>query len=248
MTDTPRPEEPSPPRAAQGRAKDAARPRSRADLLQVFSDELLTPATVLQGVAQTLAARADLGPDERRELARSAERAGRRLRRLVENIFLADDLRSGRIGLARRTHTVEELVSDTVEHFEDEARLRVHATPEARSRTVSMDLKLASRALAAVIENALEFSPESAPVDVRVEAAGAAVEILVADRGPGIPEDIRPSVFELFVQGHEGDTRGHRGLGIGLYLAASIVRAHGGTIDAATLSSGQHAVIGRFPA
>jgi signal transduction histidine kinase len=60
----------------------------------------------------------------------------------------------------------------------------------------------------------------------------------VVDRGPGIPSDRLEGVFDAFTQAERGTTRSHEGLGIGLYLARRIMRAHGGDVAASTSARG----------
>jgi signal transduction histidine kinase len=102
----------------------------------------------------------------------------------------------------------------------------VHVTP-APSGTVRGDRVLLEEAIAAVVRNAIEASALVSPapaVEVSVAQASAArgVEIVVTDHGPGIPEDVRPRVFQPFLT----DKPGHDGLG--LARAAQVLRAHPG--------------------
>ena len=102
----------------------------------------------------------------------------------------------------------------------------VHLTP-APSGTVHGDRVLLEEAIAAVVRNAIEASALVSPtpaVEVSVAQASAArsVEIVVTDRGPGVPEDVRARVFQPFLT----DKPGHAGLG--LARAAQVLRAHPG--------------------
>jgi len=102
----------------------------------------------------------------------------------------------------------------------------VHLTP-APSGTVHGDRVLLEEAIAAVVRNAIEASALVSPmaaVEVSVAQASAArsVEIVVTDRGPGVPDDVRARVFQPFLT----DKPGHAGLG--LARAAQVLRAHPG--------------------
>jgi two-component system sensor kinase FixL len=102
----------------------------------------------------------------------------------------------------------------------------VHLTP-APSGTVHGDRVLIEEAISAVVRNAIEASALVSPmpaVEVSVAQASAArsVEIVVTDRGPGVPEDVRARVFQPFLT----DKPGHAGLG--LARAAQVLRAHPG--------------------
>jgi signal transduction histidine kinase len=80
-----------------------------------------------------------------------------------------------------------------------------------------------------VISNGLKYSPPDMPVVVaaRLEQPHARVVIDVADRGPGIPQHLRKDLFE---RGNPGDAQRSGGLGVGLFLARTVVEAHGGHI------------------
>ena len=87
---------------------------------------------------------------------------------------------------------------------------------------VSADPQLLDAAIRALVRNAVEATGAGAPVELRTGRAEAGVQLLVADSGPGVPEDVLPRAFEpLF-----STRRGHAGLG--LALAERVARAHGG--------------------
>jgi two-component system, OmpR family, sensor kinase len=98
-----------------------------------------------------------------------------------------------------------------------------------------------------VLENALALSPPGSTVDIEAVLQGG-VEIRVADRGPGVPDEIRERIFQAFTQGDAGTTRQHEGLGISLYLAAKIMAAHGGRIRVEPRPGGGSVFTLSFPA
>lgn len=96
--------------------------------------------------------------------------------------------------------------------------------------TVSCDKALLGRALSNLVNNAMAHGhATSDPITVRVEADDTEVRILVRDRGPGIPADLLPRVFEPFVKGDKARTPGRGiGSGLGLALVLRIAEAHKG--------------------
>jgi signal transduction histidine kinase len=91
-----------------------------------------------------------------------------------------------------------------------------------------------------LVENALKFSPRDTRVDVALrEAPDARFEIVVRDRGAGVPAGERPRLFERYFQGDHG----LGGMGLGLFLSREIVERHGGTISAEFPASGGTQVV-----
>ena len=81
-----------------------------------------------------------------------------------------------------------------------------------------------------LINNAVKYTPAGSEIKVIAEKAGDFVSVSVADNGNGIPDAVKPRVFEMFYSGDNviGDSR--RSLGLGLSLCRSIINAHGGEI------------------
>jgi signal transduction histidine kinase len=83
---------------------------------------------------------------------------------------------------------------------------------------------------------------------VAVHEAGDAVELIVEDDGPGIPEDQRQRVFDRFVRLDEARARDAGGSGLGLAIVREIVTAHGGTVAVSSSGLGGARVVVRLPA
>jgi signal transduction histidine kinase len=82
--------------------------------------------------------------------------------------------------------------------------------------------------ISSVIDNALRYS--TAPVEVAVRADDGVAEVVVVDRGVGIPPAKRAHLFEAFYRAHNGEPFDRGGLGASLYLADHIMRVHHGRI------------------
>ncbi len=89
-----------------------------------------------------------------------------------------------------------------------------------------------------LLENASNYSPERAVIDVSARRAGDAVEISVADRGPGVPDADLPRVFERFYRVDRSRARDPGGTGLGLSIVKHLVELHGGSITAAAREGG----------
>ncbi|HXF74393.1 MAG TPA: response regulator [Actinomycetota bacterium] len=224
--------------------------RTKSELIQILSHELFTPITTIQGFAMTVAEHGDrLSREEIGALAAGVARASDRIRRLVGNLAAAARLDREGVELSTRPVPVGAVVERALAEFpRDRARIRLPEGDAWSAARVWADVELAARALAVVLENALAFSPEEAPVELGVSVRAGELELSVADRGPGVPEEMRERVFEAFTQADSSTTRTHEGLGIGLFLARRIMRAHGGTIGIRDREGGGTVLALSFPA
>jgi signal transduction histidine kinase len=84
-----------------------------------------------------------------------------------------------------------------------------------------------------LLENAVKYSPEGAPVEISVEQRGQKIRLRVADQGQGIPDAEKQAIFEKFYRLGNEETRQSTGTGLGLYIVNQVVKAHGGTIRVA---------------
>jgi two-component system sensor histidine kinase KdpD len=101
---------------------------------------------------------------------------------------------------------------------------------------VPMDIVLMVQVLTNLLDNALKYSPPGSPIEIRARAAGAYLEIQVADRGVGIPPEDLTRVFDKFYRVERPGSVG--GTGLGLSICKGIVEAHGGFIGAENRPAG----------
>jgi signal transduction histidine kinase len=221
--------------------------RTKSELMQILSHELLTPLTIIQGFAATIAGRWDsLHRSEVAEMAGSVAAAGQRLQRLIGNLSAASRLEREGQQVTTRPVPVAQILAEAFDRFPLEAdRLEVDASaPEVRALA---DQRLAATAVALVLENAMSFSDRADRVEVSVSAGPTEVRIGISDRGPGVPAELREHVFEAFTQVDGSTTRTHEGLGIGLYLARRIMDHHGGSIGLRDRKGGGSTFVLSFP-
>jgi K+-sensing histidine kinase KdpD len=222
---------------------------TKSELIQILSHELFTPMTTIQGFAMLVSEQGEaLKPDEVRDLAEGVVRANDRLKRLVGNLAAAARMDRPGVEVATRPMAAGDLVDRALSEFPRfEGRIVTAgslAEPETR---LWADLELGARALVVVLENALAFSPDTAIVEISARSVEGNVRVTVSDRGPGVPEDLRDRIFEAFTQTDGSVTRSHEGLGIGLFLARRIMRAHAGELTYAPRQGGGSSFELSFP-
>lgn len=207
--------------------------RLRSALLSSVSHDLRTPLASIIGAAGSLE-NYGVAMDEtdRHDLLDTIRTEGERLDRYVQNLLDMTRLGHGELTLHRDWIGVDELVGSAIgrlQRYRPDARFDTAIDPSLAP--IWVHPALLEQALFNVMENALKFSPPGEPVRVEAQRHGERVRIDVIDRGPGIREDERQRVFEMFYSAERGD-RGRDGTGLGLAICRGMVGAHGGEVQA----------------
>jgi signal transduction histidine kinase len=190
----------------------------RHELVGRLGHELRTPVTVILGMAQTLSK--GTGSEEQR-------------------LEMLDALVARAQGLARLVSRLEGVVEAGLTEYTDvtdvaaevaaiSPRVRVE-TPE-RPVLATLNRVAARRILEELVENALEFSEDSASVIVRIEQAATGIQVRVIDHGAGVAEHALERIFEPLEQAEDLHTRTHQGVGLGLTVARMSARAMDGDV------------------
>ncbi len=210
------------------------RARQLADFLAVASHELRHPITLIRGYSESMMEAWREGREEGLEEVVAAVEAGsRRLMRLVEDLLDVSRIEGGRFPVRKGRAPLEPVLRDAVEEIRERyARWEIAVeSGEEGMPSPWMDPERVRQLLVILLENAVHFSPPESRVEVKLEEGeGRAVRVSVADRGSGVPDGDRDRVFERFYQVEDLDHHSVPGLGMGLFIAASIVEAHGGRI------------------
>ncbi|MCM2387133.1 ATP-binding protein [Streptomyces albipurpureus] len=202
--------------------------RIRTALLAAVSHDLRTPLAAIKAAVSSLRSDDVAWSDEdEAELLEGIEDGADRLDHLVGNLLDMSRLQTGTVTPLIRVTDLDEvvpmaLVSVPVESVELDI-------PESLPM-VAVDRGLLERAVANIVENAVKYSPEGVPVSVAASALGDRVEVRVADRGPGVPDDEKERIFEPFQR--YGDAPRGAGVGLGLAVARGFTEAMGGTLSA----------------
>lgn len=197
-------------------------------LLNSISHNLRTPLATVTGALQSLRQDSSvLDEPTRQELLMNAEEQAVRLNRLVGNLLDMSRLEAGAVRVKREPCDILDVIEAAIEQLGETARRRrIQLDLPPHQLLVPLDFALISQVLVNLLDNALKYAPPDQPIEVRVEDAGANLEIAVLDRGPGIAEKELEFVFERFHRG--GGQAG--GSGLGLSICRGFVEAHGGRI------------------
>ena len=207
--------------------------RLRSALLSSVSHDLRSPLAAMIGAADSLRHYgAAMGEEDRRGLLDTIRLEGERLDRYIQNLLDMTRLGHGGLSLNRDWIGVDELIGSAVgrlQRYEPGIGFELRIAPGLAPLWVHP--ALLEQALFNVIENAAKFSPPGEAIAIDARDAGASLVIDVVDRGPGIPEEERKRIFDMFFSVERGD-RGRQGTGLGLAITQGMVGAHGGTVEA----------------
>ncbi|SDP34026.1 osmosensitive K+ channel signal transduction histidine kinase [Pseudomonas arsenicoxydans] len=206
----------------------------RSALLASVSHDLRTPLTSMRGSIDSLLALGEAIPlEDRRELLEGTRDEAERLDRYIQNLLDMTRLGHGALKLARDWVSPADIVGSSLN------RLRAVLAPLQVSTEVPPELPLLyvhaaliEQALVNVLENAARFSPAHGRVQLRAGVDDNELFFSVSDEGPGIPEEERAKIFDMFYTAARGD-RGGQGTGLGLAICQGMVGAHGGRISVA---------------
>jgi PAS domain S-box-containing protein len=190
--------------------------------LAAASHDLRSPLTIIIGAASVLSMTPDTNTPDMRELVRAISRAADRQHRLLSDLLDLDRLSRGAITAHRVTVKVPQTVLQAISNVSAEGR-SIDAKVDAE--TAYVDQMMLERILENLVGNACKYTPDDTPVEVRAWLQDGDLEVAVADRGRGVPDDAKERIFLPHERGVETTAAGS---GIGLYLVGQFVRLHGG--------------------
>jgi signal transduction histidine kinase len=191
-------------------------------LLAAVSHDLRSPLSGIVGFAELLEQRLDrLPPDKVRTILADIADAGRRIMRILQDLLDQDRMSRGIV--ARTPTNVRELVEGVAEHVELKGHpLHVECPPVK----AVVDGPMVERIVENLIANAVKHTPAGTDIWVQADESRDGLEIIVADAGTGIADEIKPTILERF---RRGDT-GAEGSGVGLSLVERFAVLHGGGV------------------
>ncbi|GGW48876.1 sensor histidine kinase [Streptomyces caelestis] len=198
------------------------------------SHELRTPLMSVRGYADLFQYAAANAPEERdRHLARLRAEAAR-MGILLDDLLLLARLDAAEVEAPLRLEDAD--LVELVQHAADAFRASrpdhpLTVTTGTEAVKVRLDPQRVRQVLDNLLANAAVHTPPGTPVSVEVVVASGAALVRITDAGPGIPPEDQERVFDRFYRVDEGRSRDRGGSGLGLAVAQSLVRAHGGRIE-----------------
>ncbi len=223
-------------------------------LLNTVSHDLRTPlASIVASADSLLQGDVAWSDGDRREFLSAIADEGRRLDRMVRHLLDFSRVQGGALRIEPEWRDLATLVADTLDRLSEHAAgYLVVADLPADLPPVRMDAIAIGEVIGNLVENAVRHTPSG--TEIRLSASvlpagesggGPAVEVAIADDGPGIAPEALAHLFDPFAAAERG--RGGQGTGLGLAVARALVEAHGGAITAANGSGGGARFAFRIP-
>jgi PAS domain S-box-containing protein len=208
--------------------------RMKEEFVATVSHELRTPMTsVLGSLKLVLDGNAGEVSADGRELLTIALDNGERLVRIVNDILDVERFESGGMELAVAPLRIADVLKRSLEAMRplaQQAEVKLELSSVPPDDWVRGDADRLVQVVTNLISNAVKFSPNGGTVSVSARRAGASVRVLVADQGPGIPQEFRDRIFQKFAQAAGARQQSKGSTGLGLSICKAIVERHGGTI------------------
>ena len=204
----------------------------RANLLRAISHDLRTPLTSISGNASNLLAMGqDFDEETRKQLYTDIYENSMWLINLVENLLSITRLVEGRLNLNITEDLVDDVVAEALRHVNKKSAEHTIVTESGEEFLLArMDPRLIVQVIINIVNNAIEYTPAGSHITIRSEKKDGTIILSIADDGPGIPDQEKPRVFDMFYSGGNPIADSRRNCGIGLSLCRSIIDAHGGDL------------------
>lgn len=200
----------------------------RADLLRAISHDLRTPLCSISGNADMLLSNGKyLDEGTRRQIYTDIYDDAEWLTGVVENLLSITRLNDGRLKFKFTDQLMDEVIAEALRHISrkhDDYKIITECEDLLLTR---MDVRLIIQVLVNLVDNAIKYTPSGSTITIRALKKNEKAWISVEDNGPGISDEIKPHIFEMFFTGGNNIADSQRSLGLGLALCQSIVEAHG---------------------
>jgi len=215
-----------------GTVRDITRFRQAEELkstfISIISHELKTPVALIKGYVSTLRREdARWDPAIVKDSLEVIEEEADNLTGLIENMLDASRLQAGSLPIKRSEVFLPELAERLAQRMQIQSdRHPIVVDIPKDFPTILADEHRLSQVLSNLVSNAIKYAPDG-EIHISAQVRPEQIILCVSDRGPGIPPDDIPHVFDRFYRGSDA-ARQTKGAGLGLYLARAIIEAHGG--------------------
>lgn len=206
-------------------SREKEREKQKSDYFSMLSHELKTPITSVKAYSQLLLNKMQKEETSNKDLVIKINHQLDSLTRLINDFLELSRLTSGKFRLERSLFNIDDFVNEVVETMRLTHKRRTLSVHGQTNSIVFADRDRIEQILINFLTNAIKFSPENTEIDIHLSADSAHITVGVQDYGKGIHPKFHKRIFDRFFQVEEKG-----GLGIGLFIASTIVKAHNGKI------------------
>ena len=205
----------------------------RANLLRTISHDLRTPLTSISGNASNLLSNGkSFDEDTKLQLYTDIYDDSMWLINLVENLLAVTRIEEGRLNIRASANLIDEVIAEALHHVNRKSVEHcITVKHEEDFILAKIDARLIVQVIINIVDNAIKYTPKGSHIQIKTRKQDEHVIVTVADDGEGIPDELKPKVFDMFYSGANKIADSRRSLGLGLSLCKSIIHAHGGTIS-----------------
>ena len=226
-------------RERQARAQEETANKAKDEFLAMLGHELRNPLAPISTALHLMRARgSDIFLKEREIIERQVQH----MVRLVDDLLDVARIARGGVELKKATVELSDIVSEAIETAEPlfkRKHLLLSVSVPGTGLKVHGDPVRLVQILSNLLTNAAKFTSDDGQVAIVAAARAGTIELTVADNGSGMDQAELPLVFGLFTQGQQSVDRPRGGLGLGLAIARSLARLHGGDLAAASGGAGK---------
>lgn len=217
------------------------RERERANLLRAISHDLRTPLSGIMGTAEVLI---DMTEKDNhcQKLLKGIYQDADWLKSLVENILSLTRLQDGKILVHKEMEALEEVIACAVAHIEKnypDREIQVEIPEDFKM--VPMDARLMEQVITNLLDNAVKHTTSEEAVTVSVSYLPDMAQVTVRDEGEGIAKEDEGNLFQIFYTSKTRASDVRKGIGLGLTICETVVKAHRGTIIGRNRTDGRGA-------
>lgn len=219
---------------------ESEKEKMRSNLLRGISHDLRTPLTGILGASSAILENGSIIDQETHDtLINNIKEDSQWLIRMVENLLSVTRINEGPMNVTKTPEAAEEIVAEAISRIRKRfaSRKITVKVPEALL-IVPMDGTLIEQVIINLLENGIKYSPEDSIIAVEVKKSGHEAVFEVSDQGKGISDQDFPYLFETYVPDGKRSSDSSRGMGIGLSICNSIVKAHQGKMEAENKEQG----------
>jgi signal transduction histidine kinase len=214
--------------------------RRKDEFLAMLAHELRNPLAPIRNASELLA-RTLPADSQSQNVVALVKRQVTHLTRLVDDLLDVSRITQGRIELQRQPVKLASVIQQAMESVEPLMRDKRHAVEVSvgtRDLHVDGDSARLVQCVTNILTNSAKYTDPDGEIRVEARREGREAVVTISDNGVGIPQELLPQIFELFVQSNRTLDRSQGGLGIGLSVVRRLIEMHGGTVAASSDGQG----------